>query len=116
MDNNQGIEGHVSQYPDPEQSGLSFPWLNQYQPVAADNLSARLQPIIHEAFVPHDDGSTATAGSYLQTRRRSSIMLAGEGSLEPSAVLRDSEEDPDFVESSIEAEYAAPCVHLVSHH
>lgn len=104
MDNNKANHHDVSQYPDPEQSGLSFPWLDQYQPVPAENLSTRPQPIIHEGFVPQQNSIMATAGYGLRSHRRSSILLAEEGLLEPSAVLEDSEDDPEFVESDVEAE------------
>lgn len=104
MDNDQGVQDDLSQYPDPEQSGLSFPWLDRYQPVAADSLSARLQPIVHEGFVPEQDEDAAMAGYGLRSHRRSSILLAEEGLLEPSAVLEDSDEDPEFVDSDVEAE------------
>lgn len=113
MDNDQGIQEDLSQYPDPEQSGLSFPWLDQYQPVAADSLSARPQPIVHVGFVPEQDEDVATTGYGLRGHRRSSILLAEEGILEPSAVLEDSEEDPEFVDSDLEAECAYTIDHLM---
>ncbi len=94
----------VPQYPDPEQSGLSFPWLDRYEPVAAERLSTRPQPIVHEGFVPEYDGSPALSGYNFRNGRRSSIILAEEGLLQPSAVLEDSEEDPEFVESDVEEE------------
>lgn len=103
MDNSQDNQEYFSQYPDPEQSGLSFPWLDQYQPVAAERFSARQQPIIHEGFVPQDDASSPKSGYGLRSRHKSSIMLAEEGLLTPHAVLEDSEEDPDFVETDNEA-------------
>ena len=104
MDNDQGNQDDLSQYPDPEKSGLSFPWLDQYQPVAAESLSARLQPIVHEGFIPEQDEDASTAGYGLRGHHRSSILLPEEGLLEPSAVLDDSDEDPEFVNSDVEAE------------
>lgn len=104
MDNDQSNQGDLSQYPDPEQSGLSFPWLDQYQPVAAESLSARPQPIVHEGFVPEQDEDATTARYNLRGHRRSSILRPEEGLLEPSAVLEDSDEDPEFVNSDVEAE------------
>ncbi|KAF7510876.1 hypothetical protein GJ744_005706 [Endocarpon pusillum] len=104
MDNDQDNQGDLSQYPDPEQSGLSFPWLDRYRPVAAESLSARPQHIVHEGFVPEQDEDATTAGYGLRVNRRSRILLPEEGLLEPSAVLEDSDEDPEFVDSDVEAD------------
>lgn len=104
MDTHQESQEQVSQYPDPEQSGLSFPWLDQYQPMAAEHLATRLQPIVHEDLVSEDDESAENSGYRLGRRRRSSIMLAAEETFQPSIVLEGSEEDPDFVDLDVEAE------------
>jgi hypothetical protein len=104
MDNISGNQDDVSQYPDPEQSGLSFPWLDQYQPVPAEMLSASPWPLIHEGFIQQQNQHTAAAGYGLKNHRRSSISLAEEGLPEPSAVLEDSDNDHEFFESDAEAE------------
>lgn len=104
MANNPDNQDDLSQYPDPEQSGLSFPWLDQYQPVPAEMLSASSHPLIHEGLIQQQNQHKATAGHGLRNHRRSSIMLAEEGLLEPSAVLGDSDNDPEFSESDVEAE------------
>lgn len=97
-ENHHQIEEPVSQYPDPEQSGLTFPWLDQYQPVAAEQLSARLQPIVHEGYVPRENGSSSASTYHLRGHPRPT-MLAMEDDLHSNAVLEDSEEDPEFVET-----------------
>jgi hypothetical protein len=103
MDNASGNQD-VSQYPDPEQSGLSFPWLDQYQPVPAEILSVSSRPLTHEGVIQQHNQHTAAAGYGLRNHRRSSILLAEEGLHEPSAVLEDSDNDPEFFESDLEAE------------
>jgi hypothetical protein len=109
MDHNQHSPDDSSQYPDPEHSGLSFPWLDQYQPVAADGLSTRLQPIVYEGYIPEDnlpegDGFSGTQGYGLRNRWRKSTVLVEDDLPGPSAILEDSDEDPEFEESDIEAE------------
>jgi len=102
MNNISGNQDDVPQYPDPEQSGLSFPWLEQYQPVPAKILSASSRPITHEDSIQQQNQHTVAAGYGLRNHRRSSILLAEEGLLEPSAVLEDSDNDPEFFESDVE--------------
>jgi hypothetical protein len=104
MDGNPESTEQDSQYPDPEQSGLSFPWLDKYQPVPADALAARLAPIVHEGFVPEQDELASPSGHALRNYRRPSFRAAEDGFGQPSAVLEDSEDDPEFVESEMEAE------------
>jgi hypothetical protein len=98
MDGHHQTQEHRSQYPDPEESGLAFPWLDQYQPVDAAALSSRLQPIVHEGFISTENRPAATSRYSLRNHRTPSYKLAEEGLLRPSAVLEDSEEDPEFVE------------------
>ena len=97
-------EHDVSQYPDPEQSGLNFPWLDQYRPVAAESLSTRLQPLIHEGYIPHENGSTSHSRYDFRDRHRSRFLMPEEEILNPSAVLEDSEEDPEFMDTDAETE------------
>jgi hypothetical protein len=104
MDNDPANQDGESQYPDPEQNGLSFPWLDQYQPVPAEMLSSTPQPLIYEGFIQQQYPNIATEGYGLRSHRRSSILLAEEGLLEPSAVLENSEEDPEFFDSDDGAE------------
>lgn len=97
---------HISQYPDPEESGLSLPWLARYQPVPAESISVRHAPNIHEGFITQQEtlAGTSTSGYSLRSQRSSSILPAEEGVALPSAVLEDSEEDSDFNESNDEVE------------
>ncbi len=101
MEHHHQTEEHVSQYPDPEQSGLTFPWLDQYQPVAAEQLSARLQPTLHDGHVPRENESTSAAAYHLRDHQRPS-MLRTEEDPHSSVMLEDSEEDPEFVETDAE--------------
>lgn len=99
----QNIQEHISQYPDPEESGLSFPWLAHYQPVAVESISARHEPIIHEGFIPQQETFVGTSMSDYSLRS-SSALLAEEAIALPGVVLEDSDEDPDFNESNDEVE------------
>lgn len=67
---------HLSQYPDPEQSGISLPWLDRYQPGAAENISTGLHPM-PQASVRYPTQSRA--------------------------VLEDSDNDSDCGQSDVEA-------------
>lgn len=102
MDTQQDSQHDVSQYPDPEQSGLSFPWLDQYRPVAAENLSRRLYAIAHEDSTQEDDESIRTSRSGVRNRERSGF--SEDDLLRPSTVVEDSEEDPEYAESDVEDE------------
>ena len=102
MDNLHESQQQQSQYPDPEQSGLSFPWLHQYQPVTAESLSSRLHSIAHEDSIEQDDDSNATPRSRLRNYERS--RFSEDDVLQPSAVLEDSEEDPEYADLSAEEE------------
>ena len=104
MDNHQESEQHVSQYPDPEQSGLNFPWLDQYQPVAAEHLSTVRESLSHGSSVSQGDAPTSTSRYNLRDRRRSSLVLAEDVHFRPSAVLEDSEGDPEFLDTDGEVE------------
>lgn len=104
MDIDQDTPEQVSEYPDPEESGLSFPWLDQYHPVPAETFSTRPQPIVHEGFVPQDDGSMMTSVYGLRNRRRSSLLLPEEGFPGQNAVLENSGDDSEFLASDVEAE------------
>lgn len=107
MYTNPSPEDRVSQYPDPEQSGLSFPWLDQYQPVAADNLSVGPQFIIYEGFVPREDVPTTTADHGLENPTTTSSLPVEDGLPQSSAALQDSDEDLVFGETDGEAESVA---------
>lgn len=101
MYENQDTEEHVSQYPDPEHSGLSFPWLDQYQPVAEDDLCGRAHS---RGFVPPEDEVTTPIRYGLRNRGNSSALMGEEGISHPSAVLEDCEDDPDFLETDDDTE------------
>lgn len=102
----QNTTENLSQYPDPEESGLSFPWLTHYQPVPAENLSASLEPLIHEGFIPQQETfvGISSSGYSLRSQRSTSIILPNEAVTLPSAVLEDSQDDSDFNESNDEVE------------
>ena len=102
MDDHQ-TQAQDSQYPDPEESGLSFPWLDQYQPVDAAELTSRLQPIVHGGFIAQDKSPPAP-GYSLRNHPTPSYKLARGGLYQQSAVLEDSEEDSEFIESNNESE------------
>lgn len=99
MDSHRETDEHdISHYPDPEESGLNFPWLDQYQPVAAESLSTRLPPLIHDGYIPQENGSTSALPNEFRH------LIPQEEIFKPSAGPEDPDQDPDFMETDAEAE------------
>lgn len=96
--------GHTSLYPDPEESGLSFPWLHRYQPVDAAELTGRLcSPSGDGPDLPQVE-SHPTARYGLRKRRSPSNKFAREEDQQQQSVGTDeSEGDLEFTESNDES-------------